>query len=296
MSVVQCRRVPALRAPVLVIAYGGWSDAAEAATTAVSTLASIWEARAFATIDPEEYYDFTQVRPRVFLTQDMKRGLEWPATTFKFHRRPKADSDVVLFQAIEPQLRWRQYANGVMDFAQRFDVSMMVCLGALLADVPHTRAVQMSGYATDPQLQARLQHSTVSLSQYQGPTGILGVLHDAAQQRKIPSMSLWAAAPHYISAATNPTVALALLDTLAAMLDWPLDLGEFRHESKQFNAEVNQIIQANPEASAYVSRLEQSTEAGKPTSAPLPPNDILLHDLEEFLRGRRDDEGGPDEA
>jgi predicted ATP-grasp superfamily ATP-dependent carboligase len=278
------------------MAYGGWSDAAEAATTAVSTLSTLWDARVFATIDPEEYYDFTQVRPRVFLTHDMKRGLEWPTSTFKFHRRPKAENDVVLFQSIEPQLRWREYANGIMDFAERFGASSIIGLGALLADVPHTRAVQMTGYATDPQLQARLQQAAVGLSQYQGPTGILGVLHDAAQQRKIPSMSLWAAAPHYISAATNPTVALALLDTLALTLDWSLDLSEFRQESKQFTAEVNQIIQANPEASAYVSRLEQTAEAGKPTNAPLPPDDILLHDLEEFLRHRRDSEGGRDDG
>jgi len=278
------------------MAYGGWSDAAEAATTALSTLSTLWDARVFATIDPEEYFDFTQVRPRVFLTHDMKRGLEWPSSTFKFHRRPNAENDVVLFQSIEPQLRWRQYANGIMDFAERFEASAIIGLGALLADVPHTRAVQLTGYATDPQFQARLQQASVGLSQYQGPTGILGVLHDAAQQRKIPSMSLWASAPHYISAATNPTVALALLETLASTLDWSLDLGEFRQESKQFTAEVNQIIQANPEASAYVSRLEQSTEQGKPTNAPLPPNDILLHDLEEFLRNRLDGEEGREDG
>lgn len=290
MSVVRCGRLPSLRAPVAVMAFGGWGDAAEASTTAITTLSNEWSAQPFATIESDDFYDFTNVRPRVYLTRDMVREIEWPTGGFSFRRRPKADNDVVLFRAFEPQLRWQRYTSGILDFLERLQVSQMVSLGSLLADVPHTQPVSLSGFATDALLQERLQHAGVSLSRYEGPTGIVGVLHDAAKKRDIPSMSLWAAAPHYIAAATNPRVSVGLLERLASVMDWSLDLSAFRQEASEFDAEVDAVIRANPEATAYVAQLERLAAEGRSTPSPLPGNDVLIRDLEEFLR-RRQQEG-----
>lgn len=287
MSVVRCRRVPTLRAPIAVLGFGGWGDAAQASTTAVSTLIGEWSAQQFASIDPEDYYDFTEVRPRVYLDDSMVRKLEWPAANFSYRRRPKATNDVVLFQAFEPQLRWRTYADGILDFLEKLHVSAVISLGSLLADVPHTRAVHLTGFATGAEMQAKLRLSGIQPSQYEGPTGIVGVLHDNARVREIPSASLWAAAPHYIAATTNPKVALALLETLKTILGWNLDLSTLRQEAKEFQVDVDSIIERNPDASAYVRRLEERSSDGGEPLAP-PSTDILLHDLEDFLRRDRD--------
>jgi proteasome assembly chaperone (PAC2) family protein len=285
--------LPDLRSPVVVAAFAGWNDAGEAATMALNTLETQWNAQEFASIDPDEFYDFTQVRPRVSLDMQMVRVIEWPANTFRFHRAPAQQHDIVLLRGVEPHLRWRRYVGGIMELFERLDVSLLVTLGALLADVPHTQPVQLTGFATDEHLLSRLRAIGVELSRYEGPTGIVGVLHDAAQQRGLPAMSLWAAAPHYIAVAANPTVALALLEGLAQVLDWSFDLSALRQASHQFNQQINAIIAANPEAAAYVARLEQAT--GEVNQSPLPSHDVLLRDLEEFLRRRRQ-EGGEGKA
>ena len=253
MSVVSCARIPTLRAPIAVIAFGGWGDGAEAWTIALNTLAAQWQCQEFASIDPDEFYDFTQVRPRVHFTEDMGRDIDWPSSTFSFRKRPKAKNDVVTFTAAEPHLRWKRYSDGIIDFFERLNVSLLVSMGSVLADVPHTRPVQLTGFASDNDLRDKLRASGADLSSYQGPTGMLGVIHAIASKRGIPALSLWGAAPHYISAAANPTVALAMLEGLATTLDWSLDLGGFRNGAKEFQSEVDAIIQANPDATAYVA-------------------------------------------
>jgi predicted ATP-grasp superfamily ATP-dependent carboligase len=290
LNVVRCARVPTLKSPIALLSFGGWGDAAQAASTAVTTLNGEWSAQQFATIDPEEFYDFTEVRPRVYLDRSMVREIEWPVATFSYRRRAKADRDVVLFRAFEPQLRWRTYAAGILDFFEKLQVHTMISLGALLADVPHTKSVHLTGFASTEDLQQRLQLAGVAASQYEGPTGIVGVLHDAARRRDIPSASLWAAAPHYIAAAANPKVALALLDTLGSILSWDLDLSTLRQEAKEFQVEVDAIIGRNPEASAYVKRLEERVEEddGGDSGPPPPASSDLLQDLEEFLRRGRE--------
>ncbi|HEV3311367.1 MAG TPA: PAC2 family protein [Chloroflexota bacterium] len=284
MSIVRCSRMPTLRAPVAIFSFDGWGDAAEASSTAVNTLIGEWDAHTFATIDPEDFYDFSEVRPRVFLDQTMTRDLHWPVGTFSYRRRPKAKNDVVLFRASEPQLRWRSYGDGILEFLEKLNVSAMVSLGSLLADTPHTRPVHVTGFATDEGLRQRLLDLSISLSQYEGPTGIIGVLHDAARRREVPSVSLWAAAPHYIAAATNPKVALTLLETLGLMMDWSLDLGTLRQETRDFEREVDSIIEANPEASAYVRRLEERSADDPGIGGPMPTSGSLIQDLEDFLR------------
>ncbi len=278
------------------MAFGGWSDAAEAATAAVTLLSDQWTCQPFAYVEPDEFYDFTQVRPRVHLTSDMIRAIEWPTSVFRYRRRPRFDHDVITFRAFEPQLRWKQYVQGVMDFLERVHAGRLVTLGALLAAVPHTRPVPMTGFATDSGLQDKLREMGISLSSYEGPTGIIGVLHDAARERGLPSMSLWGAAPHYIANASNPKVSLALLERISAAFGWSLDLSAFAREVREFENEVEAIIQANPEASAYVARLEEAADQEQQDEAatPLPSNEVLLQDLEDFLkrRGNRPDESG----
>ena len=291
MSVVRCGRLPTLRTPVAILSFGGWGDAAEASTTAVGALVGEWSAQQFATIDPEDFYDFSQVRPRVYLDRSMVREIEWPVGKFSYRRRPKLPNDIVLFRAAEPQLRWQRYSSGILDFLERLHVSTVVTLGSLLADVPHTRPVQLTGFASTDELREKLAHLGINMSQYEGPTGVVGVLHDAAPRRDIPSVSLWGAAPHYIAAATNPKVALALLQALSNLMDWTFDLKTLQQEADEFDVEVDSIIRANPEASAYVRRLEErvGTSAESEGGPQLPPNDVLIRDLEEFLRRGGDD-------
>jgi len=288
-GIVRCRRVPSLRSPVAVLGFGGWGDAAEASSTALTALVDALSAQQFATIDPEDFYDFTQVRPRVYLDSSAVRQLEWPEARFDYRRRQGADNDVVLFRAFEPQLKWGTYTKGILDFFERLGVSSFVTLGSLLADVAHTRPVQLTGFATTEQLRERLQLLGIRASQYQGPTGILGALHDAARRRDLPSASLWAAAPHYIGAATNPTVALALLESLGTFLDWRLDLSALREEAREFQSEVGEIIGRNPQATAYVQQLEQRQDQDDSESTPpMQANEMLMKDLEEFLRRGRE--------
>jgi len=287
--VVRSRRLPSLRAPVAIMAFGGWGDAAEASSTALTALVEELSAQPFATIDPDDYYDFTQVRPRVYLDHSSVRQVEWPEASIAYRRRPKAANDVILFRAFEPHLRWVTYTRGILDFFERMRVSTVFTLGSLLADVPHTRSIQLSGFATTQPLCDRLRLLGVPPSQYEGPTGIVGVIHDAALSRGIPSGSIWAAAPHYISSATNPKVALALLEALGSLMEWPLDLSPLRQEARDFENEVNEIIGRNPQASAYVKQLEDRVDQN--VTGDIPPmqsNDMLLQDLEEFLRRGRE--------
>lgn len=290
MKVVTYRRLPALRRPIVVMAFGGWGDAAEASSTALSSLVHICDARQFATIDPDEFYDFTHVRPRVYLDRSSVRQLEWPEASISYRRRPSAETDVVMMQAFEPQLRWRTYSQGLFDFFETLQVSGLFTLGSLLADVAHTRPVQLTGFATTRELRNRLQVLGMSASTYEGPTGILGVLHDAARQRDVPSASLWATAPHYIASTTNPKVALALLESLSSLLEWPLDLSQLTEETREFETEVNEIIGRNPQATAYVQQLEvrSDSQAGTEGMQPLQSSESLMQELEEFLRRGRE--------
>lgn len=288
VTVVKHRRLPALRSPVAVMAFAGWGDAAEASSTALSSLVDELSARQFAIIDPDLFYDFTQVRPRVYLDESSVRQIEWPDASIAYRRRPKSPNDIVLFRAFEPHLRWNTYVHGILDFFERLQVTTMITLGSLLAEVPHTRSVQTSGFATTPALRDRLRLMEVPLSRYEGPTGIVGVLHDAAHKRDIPSASLWGAAPHYIASATNPKVALALLESLGSLMDWTLDLSVLRQEAREFEHEVNDIIGRNPQALAYVQQLEQKVDRNATDEIPpMQSNEMLMHDLEEFLRRGR---------
>src|SRR5215211_4062471 len=196
---------PELRAPVMVCAFKGWNDAGEAATAALSYIRGSFEARDVGGIDPEEFYDFTAVRPTVRLTEGSVREIEWPENTFSVAPVPGADGDLVLLHGVEPSLRWRRFTEDVIGAARELGVRMVITLGALLADVPHSRPVAVTGLASDQSLVERLGFQRTT---YEGPTGIVGVLHHSCARAGLPSASLWASVPHYVAAAPNPKVAL----------------------------------------------------------------------------------------
>ncbi|MGH3579763.1 MAG: PAC2 family protein, partial [Mycobacterium sp.] len=206
---------PTLHRPVLVVAFEGWNDAGDAASSAAHYLARTWEARPFAELDPEEFFDFTATRPQVTLTDDMARKVEWPSNTLAAASVPGCGHDAVFFHGTEPQLRWRTFCESVVGAAKQLRVELVISLGALLAEVAHSKPVRVTGTAMDPELVSRLG---LQRSRYEGPTGIVGVLHDALSQAGIPSASMWANVPHYLAQTPSPKATLALVSRTAELL------------------------------------------------------------------------------
>lgn len=280
--------MPALREPVLVAGFGGWNDAANAATYALTSLIAAWTPRRFAEIDPEEYFDFTSTRPTIVLAPDGQRRVQWPSNVFYAQELPETRRDAVLLLGTEPELKWRHFTSIVVDLARELDVSCLITLGGLLADVPHTSPTRLSGFGWPPGLMRQLESHGVELSTYEGPTGIIGALHDAWRGTEKPSMSLWASVPHYISATPNPQASLALLQRLAAILGVSIPRGALEVQAEAFGEKVEEALQENPEAQEYVRQLEEQIEDS--VEAPGPE---LFDELEDFLRTNRGD-GGSD--
>jgi proteasome assembly chaperone (PAC2) family protein len=271
---------PPLRRPVLLAAFDGWNDAGESATTALDAIGAELDAEVFATVDPEEFYDFQATRPTVRLVEGM-RHVDWPAVELRAVRLPAADHDLILLRGHEPNLRWRTFASEVMQLAASLGVEMVVTVGALLADVPHTRPTQVVSSTSDPLLAERLG---LPLSRYEGPTGILGVLGDAAARVGIPAVGLWAALPHYLHLAPNPWGAMALVEELGRLLPVAVDLGELAGQTEAFDAAVSDLIEENPELAGYIERLEaDSDEDDAPGLADLPPEQFVA-EVERYLR------------
>ena len=216
---------PELRSPVLVAAFRGWNDGGQGASLAAGYLAKLWNAQSFAEIDPEGFFDFQVTRPHVSLVEGVTRKIEWPETAFRHAALPGTERDAVLLTGNEPNVRWKAFTKLIVDLAEELDVELVVTLGSLLADVPHTRAAPVTGSASDSELIERLG---LEASRYEGPTGIVGVLHDACRVAGLPSASLWAAVPHYVSLTPNPRAAQALCDRLGGLLDVEIDTEELR--------------------------------------------------------------------
>jgi proteasome assembly chaperone (PAC2) family protein len=271
---------PPLRRPVLLAAFDGWNDAGESATSALDAISSELEATTFATVDPEEFYDFQATRPTVRLVEGI-RHVEWPAAELRAARLPAADHDLILLRGHEPNLRWRTFAAEVMEVAASFGVEMVVTVGALLADVPHTRPTQVVSSTSDPLLAERLG---LPLSRYEGPTGILGVLSDAAARLGIPAVGLWAALPHYLHLAPNPWGAMALIEELGRLLPVSVDTAGLADQTEAFDHAVTDLIDENPELAGYVERLEADAddEEDPPGLADLPPEQFVA-EVERYL-------------
>ena len=288
---LRVHRRPELTRPVLIAAFRGWNDGAQAASLAAGYLAKTWSAERFAHIDPEEFFDFQATRPHVSLEGGMTRKIEWPETAF-YHARPDGlDRDVVLLLGIEPNLRWRTFTELVVGLVRELGVEMMITLGALLADVPHTRPSPVTGSASDPDLVRQLG---LSESRYEGPTGIVGVLHDACRGAEIPSASLWVAVPHYVSLTPSPRAAVALCERLGGLIGIDVDVEELEEAARSYEEQVSEAVASDEETAAYVEELEQRVDSLEQTSD-LPSGDALAAELTRFLR-ERDEENGDDEA
>ncbi|MGH2764049.1 MAG: PAC2 family protein [Thermoleophilaceae bacterium] len=282
---------PDLRRPVMVCAFKGWNDAGEAASAAVSFIRESFDGEAVASIDPEEFFDFTAVRPTVRLTEGRTREIDWPSATLSAAPVPGAESDLITFEAPEPSLRWRRYTENLVAAARELDVRMVITLGALLADVPHTRPVAMTGLASDQSLVERLRFQGTT---YEGPTGIVGVLHHACSSAGLECASLWASVPHYVAAAPNPKVALALVRGFEGIAGVVVDAGELESAADDYERQVSAAVASDPEVKAFVERLETAmdeVEPDQPDERDLPSADTIARDFQRFLRQRGPDEG-----
>ena len=282
---------PSLRRPVLIAAFRGWNDGGQAATLAGSYLARLWGAERFADIDPEGFVDFQATRPLVSLDAGMTRKIEWPENVFLAGAIPGADRDAVLLLGVEPNYRWRTFTEIVAGLAQELGVELVVTLGALLADVPHTRPAPVTGAASDPSLveELGLQHS-----RYEGPTGIVGVLHDACRAAGLPSVSLWSAVPHYVSLAPSPRAARALCERLGELLDTPIDVTELIEAEEAYAEQVTQAVASDEDTAAYVEDLERRADSiGQMIEDDdMPTGESLAAELTRFLHER---EQGPND-
>src|SRR5215831_18626169 len=297
MDALKMRSRPeGLRRPILIIAFGGWNDAAEAATTAVRYLGTSFHAEKFAEIDPEEFYHFGLSRPYVRFKpgSETERELTWPTTEFSLARATNLARDVIVGVAIEPHLHWKAYCSQVLDLARSCEVGLVLTLGALLAEVPHTRPVRLSGSASDPEVGAQLG---VRPTRYEGPTGIVGVLNIACREQGVPTASLWANVPHYVSGIENPRAALALVGRVLALLNTDADLTDLREAAEQFDQNLSSIVAQNAKIAEYVRRLERKSAEEDDEPAPageahqgqdeLPPSTDLVAEIEQFLRQQR---------
>src|SRR3954452_3514136 len=281
---------PSLREPIIVSAFKGWNDAGEAASAAVQFLCEAFDAEPLATIDPEDFYDFTAVRPTVRLVEGRSRAIDWPENSFAAARLPTAARDLIMLQGVAPSLRWKAYCANVLEVAEAADARMIVTLGALLADVPHSRPVGITGLASADGLVERLGFERTS---YEGPTGIVGVLHATCADAGMESVSLWAPVPHYVAATPNPKAALALVRGFEGIAGTAIDATQLEGASEDYDRQVTAAGASDPDVKAFVERLEEmadeiSEEEGPPEQ--LPSGDVIAREFQRFLRQR-----GPDE-
>ncbi len=271
--------LPDLVDPVMLCAFEGWNDAGDAASGAVLHLEEVWGATQIAEIDPEDYYDFQVSRPEIVI-EDGKREVVWPTTRISIARIPLATRDVVLVHGIEPSMRWRSFTAELLGAARDLGVEMVVTLGALLADSPHTRPVPVSGTSSDPDIALRMGYEP---SAYEGPTGIVGVLQDACATAGIPAVSLWAAVPHYVAQPPCPKATLALLGRIEDLLDVPVPLGDLQEESKAWQIGVDELASEDDEIAAYVRTLEEAVDTAE---LPEASGDAIAREFERYLRRR----------
>jgi proteasome assembly chaperone (PAC2) family protein len=283
MEYVTFQDHPNLDGPPLVCAFKGWNDGGEAASIALRYLEERWGAKTFATLDPEEFFDFQVTRPTVRLEDGVSRVIEWPRNDFA--AASVRGRDVVLFNATEPNVRWRTFTGAILDTAKEIGSSMLITLGAFLTDVPHSRPVPVVGSAVDEETADRLG---LARSQYEGPTGIVGVLHDASNRAGLPSVSLWAAVPHYLPAAPNPKAALALVERVAQLLEIPVITEPLTRAVSSWEQTVLGVVEESDELTEYVARLEAALDENKGrtdmSQEQVPSGESIAAELERFLR------------
>jgi proteasome assembly chaperone (PAC2) family protein len=277
--------LPHLRSPILVCAFRGWNDAAAAASTALASIADDLEGELIARIDPEDFFDFQSTRPTITMDEGQTRRIEWPENNVVAVRVPTADRDLVLFDGTEPNLRWRTFSETITTVADALGVEMVITLGALIAEVSHTLPVPITGLASSQELVEELE---LERSSYEGPTGIVGVVHDLCRQNGIDSASLWAAVPHYVAAVPNPKAALALLRRLEGLTGIAVEASELEEETIDYEEQIGRAVAANPEIEELVARIEAEQVDLLDEEGELPNADTLAREFQRFLRQRGD--------
>lgn len=286
---MEIHQIPALRSPVMVIAFSGWNDAGEAATGAAAHLLGSWAdsqsdvvPELIADVDAEEFYDFQVNRPTVVVDESSIRSLTWPGTQIFGLRTPELGHDFVVISGVEPSMKWKTFTANILDLADDLEVDMVITLGSMLADTPHTRPITVSGSGAHPEIAQRLG---VEISRYEGPTGILGVIQDACVRRGIDAISLWAAIPHYASASPSPKATLALINALEDFLEISLPQGDLHSESNQWEVDVSEMAKEDSDVAEYVKALEESKDAAE---LPEVSGESIARELERFLRRQRE--------
>jgi proteasome assembly chaperone (PAC2) family protein len=277
---IEFEDLPVLRNPVLICAFEGWNDAAESATGAVTHVREVWDAQLLLELDPEEYYDYQVNRPHIYTTDSGDRGLIWPATKVFIARGVHTERDFVLIQGVEPNMKWPQFTREILGLAAELDVELVITMGALLSDNPHSRPVPISATSSDRELSLTLN---LDASNYEGPTGIVGVLAQACAQFGIPCISLWASIPHYVGQSPCPKATLALIERLEDVLDIPIPLRELPDESRAWEIGVNELAEDDEEIADYVAQLEEARDT---VELPEASGDAIAREFEKYLRRR----------
>jgi len=275
--------LPHLRSPVLVCAFRGWNDAAAAASTALTSIATSLDSELIAKVDPEDYFDFQSTRPTIAMDHGQTRRIDWPENNLIAVRVPSADRDLILLDGTEPNLRWRTFSETIATAADALGVELVITLGALIAEVSHTLPVPITGLASSPGLVDEME---LERSNYEGPTGIVGVVHDLCGKAGIESASLWAAVPHYVAAVPNPKAALALLRRLEGLTGIAVEATELEEETSDYEEQIGRAVAANPEIEELVSRIEAEQADLLPEGEEMPSADSIAREFQRFLRQR----------
>lgn len=282
---IEIEDAPDLVDPVVIAAFEGWNDAAESASSAVDHLMRVWDARVVGAVDPEDFYDFQVNRPNVGTDALGHRRLTWPTTQIAVASPPDLDRDIILIRGIEPSMRWRQFAAEVLAATDELGGALVVTLGALLADTPHTRPIPVTGTATEPDLVDRLK---LEQSTYEGPTGIVGVLQDACVKLDIPAVSYWAAVPHYVAQPPCPKATLALLGQLEDLLGASIPLEDLPEEARAWERGVDELAEEDEDVADYVRALEETRDT---TDLPEASGEAIAREFERYLKRNRPDDG-----
>ncbi len=267
-----------LRNPIMIAAFEGWNDAGESASGAIAHLLTAWTHQELARFNPEDYYDFQVNRPQIKVDERIVREIVWPNTIIYAATSPSLENDFLIVKGIEPSMRWPSFANQILDLADDYEVSMLITMGALLADSPHTRPITVTGSGAHPDIAAKLG---IEVSRYEGPTGIVGILQDAAYKRSIDAVSLWAAVPHYVSTPPSPKASLALINALEDFLEISIPLGNLPRRADEWEIAVNQMAEEDLEVAEYVKQLVSSKDAAE---LPDVTGDSIAKEVERFLR------------
>ena len=280
---IEIEEAPHLVDPVVIAAFEGWNDAAEAASGVVDHLGDVWQARLIGAIDPEEFYDFQVNRPVVGSDGNGFRRITWPSTQISVASPPDLDRDVILIRGIEPNMRWRQFCAELLAACDDLGATLVVTLGALLADTPHTRPIPVTGTASEPDLVDRLK---LEQSTYEGPTGIVGVFQDACTKLDVPAVSYWAAVPHYVAQPPCPKATLALIGQLEDLLETSIPLGDLPEDSRAWERGVDELAEEDEDIADYVRSLEETRDT---TELPEASGEAIAREFERYLKRRNDD-------